>query len=73
MPRPDKPDSGGKSERPLDAGEMPPQKPGEVNVRYRPSPPPGGDRKIHPRQTIPDVPEGEKVPDPTPSPPTKPD
>jgi hypothetical protein len=54
----------------LTTGEMPRQLGKEVHVRYQPTPsPPPPDKKIHPRQKIPPVPEGEKVPDKTPSPP----
>lgn len=54
----------------LSTGEMPAQTGNEVQIKYRPSPsPPPPDQKIHPRQKIPAVPEGEEVPDNTPSPP----
>jgi hypothetical protein len=53
---------------PVSTGELPRQKGKKVQVDYSPSPPPPPkDQKIHPRQKIPPVPEGEKVPDKTPS------
>lgn len=52
----------------ISTGELPKQSGKEVQVHYDPSPsPPPPDQKIHPRQKIPPVPEGEKVPDNTPS------
>lgn len=55
---------------PLSSGEMPEQSPTEVNVTYTPAPTPRPrDQRIHPRQIIPPVPEGECSPDHTPSPP----
>lgn len=51
-------------------GELPKQRAKEIHVHYNPSPPPRPPKqKIHPRQKIPPVPEGEKVPDTTPWPP----
>jgi hypothetical protein len=61
-----------KSEPPesLPAGEVPEQCEKEVRVPYWKSPPPRpAGHEIHPRQYIPLVPEGEEVPDETPSPP----
>lgn len=57
---------------PLSSGEMPEQSGKEVIVHYRPEPAkPKSVREIHPRQKIPPVPEGEEVPDDTPSPPVE--
>jgi hypothetical protein len=52
--------------------ELPEQAEKEVQVPYwkTPPPPPSG-QKIHPRSYIPPVPEGEEVPDETPSGPVK--
>jgi hypothetical protein len=53
---------------PLSTGDVPEQTGKEVVVHYRPEPAkPPGVPKIHPRQKIPPVPEGEKIPDQTPS------
>jgi hypothetical protein len=54
----------------LSTDEMPKQSEKEVHVNYEPSPshPPPG-QKIHPRQKMPPVPEGESVGDDAPSPP----
>jgi hypothetical protein len=53
-------------------GEVSEQSAKEIQVHYRPAPsPPPPDQKIHPRQIIPPVPEGEEVPDDTPSPPVE--
>jgi hypothetical protein len=54
----------------LSTDEMPKQSEKEVHVNYEPSPshPPPG-QKIHPRQKMPPVPEGESVEDDAPSPP----
>jgi hypothetical protein len=55
---------------PLSTDEMPEQSGKEVHINYTPRPaPPPPDHKIHPRNQIPPVPEGEEVPDKTPSPP----
>ena len=54
----------------LTTDKLPEQTGKEVKIRYRDSPvprPPG--HEIHKRARIPAVPEGEKVPDKTPSPP----
>jgi hypothetical protein len=56
----------------MQTDELPVQSEKEVRVRYWESPaplPPG--HEIHPRQYIPPVPEGEEVPDDTPSPPVE--
>ncbi|MDQ5844156.1 MAG: hypothetical protein M3539_02545 [Acidobacteriota bacterium] len=57
---------------PLTTDELPEQSGKEAQVRYRdaPAPPPPG-QKIHERPHIPPIPEGEEVPDKTPSPPVK--
>ena len=56
----------------MSTGEMPKQSRKKIHVDYRPSPsPPPPHQKIHPRQKIPLVPEGEEVPDNTPSPPVE--
>jgi hypothetical protein len=57
---------------PLSTGDLPIQSPKKIQIRYRPSPSPRPpDKKIHPRQKIPPVPEGEEVPDENPSPPVE--
>jgi hypothetical protein len=49
-------------------GELPEQTGKEVTIKYRPSPSRQPfDRKIHPRQPAPKVPEGEEVSDEDPS------
>ncbi len=54
----------------LTTDELPAQTGKEVQVRYRDSPVrQSPDKRIHERAQIPRVPEGEKVPDETPSPP----
>jgi hypothetical protein len=52
------------------SGDIPEQAGKETYVDYQPvpSPPPSG-KRIHPRRKTPPVPEGEEVPDRTPSPP----
>ncbi len=55
----------------LSTGEIPKQSRKAIHARYRRSPSPRPDKKIHPRQKIPPVPEGEEVPDNTPSPPVE--
>ena len=65
-PRPPLPDDS------LSTGKLPEQTVEEVHVIYEPSPPPAPrNQRIHPRQVIPPVPEGEPRPDETPSPPVE--
>ncbi len=59
------------SKSPL-TGELPEQSDKEVRVPYWKTPPPlPPEKKIHPRQIIPPPPEGEEIPDDTPSPPVE--
>ena len=52
----------------LSTDELPKQSGKEVRARYWESPvPPPPEHEIHPRAHIPPVPEGEEVPDDTPS------
>jgi hypothetical protein len=54
------------------AGNLPEQTVEEVHVIYQDAPPsPPRGKRIHPRQVIPPVPEGEHRPDETPSPPVE--
>jgi hypothetical protein len=56
----------------LPTGELPEQTEKEVRVRYWKTPAPlPPEHEIHKRQHIPPVPEGEEVPDDTPSPPVE--
>jgi hypothetical protein len=55
----------------LSTGEIPKQSRKAIHVRYRRSPSSRPDKKIHPRQKMPPVPEGEEMPDHTPSPPVE--
>ena len=55
----------------LSTDELPKQTGKETHVRYRDSPVRSPERHIHERTKIPPVPEGEQVPDDTPSPPVK--
>jgi hypothetical protein len=56
----------------LPADELPEQTRKEVRARYWKSPVPlPPEQEIHQRQHIPPVPEGEEVPDDTPSPPVE--
>ncbi len=59
-------DAGGR----LPADDLPAGSTDEVSIRYEREPPRGDpDRRIHERMPTPSVPEGEDVPDRTPSPP----
>jgi hypothetical protein len=58
------------SSKSLSTDELPEQTGQEVQVHYQPTPPRSrADHEIHPRVPIPPVPEGEEVPDDSPSPP----
>jgi hypothetical protein len=66
-PEPDVP-----TENSLQTDETPAQTAQEIYIQYQDTPTPQGNREIHPRQTIPPVPEAEEnVCDDTPSPPVE--
>jgi len=55
----------------LSSSEIPAQESTEANADYESQPASVRIGKIHPRQPVPPMPEGEDVADDTPSPPTK--
>jgi len=68
----DQEESNGKACDSPKTGELPEQAGKEVTANYRSTPPPPRhDQKIHPRQPIPPVPEGEEVSDEAPSAPVE--
>jgi hypothetical protein len=68
----DQEESNGKACNSSQTSELPEQAGKEVTANYRSTPPPPRhDQKIHPRQPIPPVPEGEEVADADPSPPVE--
>ena len=55
----------------ISSSDIPTQEATETHVYYQPAPASAPIHKIHPRQPIPPMKEGEEIPDDTPSPPTE--
>ncbi|MEO5782651.1 MAG: hypothetical protein ABIQ07_05230 [Ginsengibacter sp.] len=59
-----------KEEDEINSSDMPPQRATKTHVNYRDKPV-TSNRKIHDRQPLPSIPDGDSVSDDCPSPPTK--
>lgn len=55
----------------ITSSDIPEQEATETQVNYQPSPATSSIHKIHPRQPLPPIPEGDEVSDDCPSPPTE--